>query len=86
LLRKRDGTVPLLSLGYMCAPSGGWNKYADLYNPGHSPVITREYQHEVSDSALDVRGGSKASDHVNLLGKRIATFMQLTWQLILILC
>ncbi|CAM0138431.1 unnamed protein product [Umbelopsis sp. WA50703] len=63
-----DGTVPLLSLGYMCAPSGGWNKYADLYNPGHSPVITREYQHEVSDSALDVRGGSKASDHVNLLG------------------
>lgn len=53
----------------MCAPSGGWTKYADLYNPGHSPVIAREYPHEVSDSALDVRGGSKASDHVNLLGK-----------------
>jgi phospholipid:diacylglycerol acyltransferase len=52
----------------MCAPSGGWVKHADLYNPGHSPVIAKEYVHEVSDSALDVRGGSKASDHVNLLG------------------
>ncbi|ORE11300.1 LACT-domain-containing protein [Rhizopus microsporus var. microsporus] len=42
-----DGTVPLLSLGYMCAPSGGWRKYADLYNPGHSPVVLREYKHEL---------------------------------------
>ncbi|KAI9286848.1 Lecithin:cholesterol acyltransferase-domain-containing protein [Umbelopsis sp. AD052] len=63
-----DGTVPLLSLGYMSAPSGGWTKYADLYNPGRSPIIAREYVHEASDSALDVRGGAKASDHVNLLG------------------
>jgi phospholipid:diacylglycerol acyltransferase len=68
LLFSSDGTVPLLSLGYMCAPSGGWTKYADLYNPGRSPVITREYLHQVSDNALDVRGGPKASDHVNLLG------------------
>jgi phospholipid:diacylglycerol acyltransferase len=63
-----DGTVPLLSLGYMSAPSGAWTKYADLYNPGRSPIIAREYLHEASDSALDVRGGPKASDHVNLLG------------------
>ncbi|GAB5591379.1 phospholipid:diacylglycerol acyltransferase [Umbelopsis nana] len=63
-----DGTVPLLSLGYMCAPSGGWVKHADLYNPGRSPVIAKEYMNEISDNALDVRGGSKASDHVNLLG------------------
>ncbi|KAI9477974.1 MAG: Lecithin:cholesterol acyltransferase-domain-containing protein [Benjaminiella poitrasii] len=63
-----DGTVPLLSLGYMCAPSGGWTKHADLYNPGHSPVILREYNHEISPSKLDVRGGYKASDHIDILG------------------
>ncbi|RCH82537.1 hypothetical protein CU098_003946, partial [Rhizopus stolonifer] len=63
-----DGTVPLLSLGYMCAPSGGWTKYADLYNPGRSPVVVKEYVHEQSDSKLDVRGGSKAGDHVDILG------------------
>ncbi|GAA5803772.1 hypothetical protein HPULCUR_009256 [Helicostylum pulchrum] len=64
----RDGTVPVLSLGYMCAPSGGWTKHADLYNPGHSPVVLKEYVHEQSDSKLDVRGGSKAGDHVDILG------------------
>lgn len=63
-----DGTVPVLSLGYMCAPSGGWTKHADLYNPGHSPVVLKEYLHEQSDSKLDVRGGSKAGDHVDILG------------------
>ncbi|KAG0883980.1 hypothetical protein G6F15_005495 [Rhizopus arrhizus] len=63
-----DGTVPLLSLGYMCTPSGGWTKHATLYNPGQSPVILREYQHEVSTSKLDVRGGYKAADHIDILG------------------
>lgn len=63
-----DGTVPLLSLGYMCSPSGPWTKHADLYNPGHSPVVLREYMNEVSVSKLDVRGGYKASDHVDILG------------------
>ncbi|KAG1460416.1 hypothetical protein G6F46_006173 [Rhizopus delemar] len=63
-----DGTVPLLSLGYMCTPSGGWTKHANLYNPGQSPVILREYQHEVSTSKLDVRGGYKAADHIDILG------------------
>lgn len=63
-----DGTVPLLSLGYMCAPSGGWRKHANLYNPGHSPVVLREYKHELSSSKLDVRGGYKAADHIDILG------------------
>ncbi|KAI8391431.1 Lecithin:cholesterol acyltransferase-domain-containing protein [Radiomyces spectabilis] len=63
-----DGTVPVLSLGYMCTPSGGWRKHADLYNPGRSPVLLKEYRHEQSDSKLDVRGGSKAGDHVDILG------------------
>lgn len=63
-----DGTVPLLSLGYMCAPSGGWKKHANLYNPGHSLVVLREYENEMSPSKLDVRGGYKASDHIDILG------------------
>lgn len=60
--------MPILSLGYMCAPSGGWRKHADLYNPGHSPVVLREYMNEESESRLDVRGGRKAGDHVDILG------------------
>ncbi|GAA5804463.1 hypothetical protein HPULCUR_009957 [Helicostylum pulchrum] len=63
-----DGTVPLLSLGYMSAPSGAWRKHADLYNPSHIPIIPREYQNEVSPSKLDVRGGYKSSDHIDILG------------------
>ncbi|CAO3681968.1 unnamed protein product [Rhizopus stolonifer] len=74
-----DGTVPLLSLGYMCAPSGGWRKHANLYNPGHSPIVLREYKHELSSSKLDVRGGYKAADHIDILGNwemtvRLANF------------
>ncbi|CAO3586930.1 unnamed protein product [Absidia cylindrospora] len=64
-----DGTVPLLSLGYMCAPkNGAWTKNGDLYNPGHSPVKTKEYMHEESDGKLNVRGGTKTADHVDILG------------------
>jgi phospholipid:diacylglycerol acyltransferase len=68
LRKSSDGTVPVLSLGYMCTPSGGWTKHADLYNPGHSPVVLKEYLNEESESKLDVRGGSKAGDHVDILG------------------
>lgn len=57
-----------MSLGYMCAPSGGWRKHANLYNPGHCPIVLREYKHEVSVSKLDVRGGHKAADHLDILG------------------
>ncbi|KAI8093378.1 Lecithin:cholesterol acyltransferase-domain-containing protein [Halteromyces radiatus] len=64
-----DGTVPLLSLGFMCSPSNGaWTKYRDLYNPGHSPVKLKEYMHEESDGIVNVRGGNKAGDHVDILG------------------
>jgi hypothetical protein len=35
-----DGTVPLLSLGYLCAR--GWRDPAR--NPGRSPIITREFR------------------------------------------
>ncbi|CAG8551577.1 2759_t:CDS:10 [Funneliformis caledonium] len=58
-----DGTVPLLSLGYMCTK--GWKN--PLYNPAKIKIITREFQHEVGP-AFDLRGGAKTSDHVDILG------------------
>ncbi|CAI2164474.1 14450_t:CDS:10 [Funneliformis geosporum] len=58
-----DGTVPLLSLGYMCTK--GWEN--PLYNPARIKIITREFQHEVGP-AFDLRGGAKTSDHVDILG------------------
>lgn len=68
LIISSDGTVPLMSLGYVCAPSGPWRKHADLYNPGNSSVIIREYQNEAIFNTYDFRGGNKASDHVDILG------------------
>ncbi len=58
-----DGTVPLVSLGYMCV--NGWEKGTRL-NPGGIEVTTREYMHE--PATLSLRGGPKAADHVNVLG------------------
>ncbi|KAG0244780.1 hypothetical protein BGW41_006338 [Actinomortierella wolfii] len=59
-----DGTVPLLSMGYMCVD--GWKK--ELYNPSNMPVITREYTHQLSASPVDIRGGKRTADHVDILG------------------
>ncbi|OZJ01602.1 hypothetical protein BZG36_05278 [Bifiguratus adelaidae] len=61
-----DGTVPLLSNGFMCV--SGWTDHAALYNPGGVSIITKEYLHEPSESALDLRGGNKNADHVDILG------------------
>ncbi|KAF9436463.1 hypothetical protein BGZ76_003924 [Entomortierella beljakovae] len=59
-----DGTVPLLSTGYMCVE--GWKK--KLYNPAGLNVITREFTHQSSPSPVDLRGGKKTADHVDILG------------------
>ncbi|KAJ1974782.1 phospholipid:diacylglycerol acyltransferase [Dimargaris xerosporica] len=59
-----DGTVPLLSLGYMCVD--GWQQ--TRYNPSHIPVVTREYMHNPIHMIHDLRGGSETSDHVDILG------------------
>ncbi|KAJ2889572.1 phospholipid:diacylglycerol acyltransferase, partial [Coemansia aciculifera] len=59
-----DGTVPLLSLGYMCA--SGWRK--PLYNPHGVRVVTREFLHNPLAAFKDIRGGAGASDHINILG------------------
>lgn len=57
-----DGTVPLVSLGYMC--EGGWRK--ERYNPSHMNITTREYKH--NPYLMWVRGGPETADHVDILG------------------
>ena len=69
--------MPLLSLGYMCVK--GWKN--PLYNPAGIKVITREFQHQIGP-ALDLRGGEKTADHVDILGNyeltvKIFSFMSI---------
>ncbi|KAI8819358.1 Phospholipid:diacylglycerol acyltransferase [Fimicolochytrium jonesii] len=65
-----DGTVPLLSLGYMC--QHGWKQ--KRYNPEGVTVITRETREDPSrrsgilNSLPKVRGGPDSPDHVDILG------------------
>jgi len=63
-----DGTVPLMSLGYMCVK--GWQN--KTYNPSKIRVITREFEHEIG-STMDLRGGSKTADHVDIMGNYALT-------------
>lgn len=59
-----DGTVPLISLGYVCRRA--WR--SPKLNPGNSSVTVREYKNTPSGRALDVRGGPLATTHVEVLG------------------
>lgn len=61
-----DGTVPLISLGLMCAH--GWR--GKKYNPGGVDVRIREYQHNPVSIIYDPRGGPATSDHVDIMGNR----------------
>lgn len=62
-----DGSVPLLSLGYMCADA--WQREDSGLNPSMIKVFTREYKHR-SEFCVDdpMRGGPGSSDHVDILG------------------
>ena len=60
-----DGTVPLRSLGLVCASSHGWNGTTPL-NPGGSPVVLKEYKHKPMFGLL--QGGGKSADHVDIMG------------------
>ncbi|KAJ2851960.1 phospholipid:diacylglycerol acyltransferase [Coemansia brasiliensis] len=64
-----DGTVPLLSLGYMCAD--GWRK--PLFNPHGVRIVSREFVHNPLAVFKDIRGGAEAADHINILGNHDAT-------------
>ncbi|KAF2720129.1 LACT-domain-containing protein [Polychaeton citri CBS 116435] len=62
-LSEGDGTVNLLSLGYMC--SKGWKM--KRYNPAGIPITVHEMPHE--PDAFSPRGGPNTGDHVDILGR-----------------
>lgn len=53
-----DGTVPLLSLGTMCAK--GWKD--ERWNPANTRVITQEFSHD--PEGLDLRGGATTGERL----------------------
>ncbi len=70
-----DATVPLVSLGHMCA--GPWKTPGSYHNPGHIQTIIREYIHKTTTFDIltthledALRGGEYAVTHVELLGNR----------------
>lgn len=61
-----DGTIPLVSLGWMCMH--GWRNNPIL-NPSDIPIVTKEYKHEPINGVFSgLRGGPKTSEHVDILG------------------
>jgi phospholipid:diacylglycerol acyltransferase len=59
-----DGTVNLLSLGYMC--NKGW--HMKRYNPAGVKIKVFEMMHE--PDRFNPRGGPKTADHVDILGRQ----------------
>ena len=59
-----DGTVNLLSTGYMC--SAGWRNIT-RYNPSKIKITTYEMPHE--PDRFSPRGGPNTGDHVDILGR-----------------
>ena len=66
-----DGSVPLLSLGFMCRE---WNNNRKL-NPSMLRVTTKEYKHEAEFSISDpMRAGPHAGEHCDILGNEELTY------------
>ncbi|KAK7513000.1 phospholipid:diacylglycerol acyltransferase-like protein [Phyllosticta citriasiana] len=63
LMGEGDGTVNLLSTGYMCAK--GWKM--KRYNPAGAQIKTYEMPHE--PDRFSPRGGPNTGDHVDILGR-----------------
>ncbi|KAK4613358.1 Phospholipid:diacylglycerol acyltransferase [Fulvia fulva] len=63
VMGEGDGTVNLLSTGYMC--NKGWK--INRYNPAGIPVKTVEMPHE--PDMYSPRGGPNTADHVDILGR-----------------
>ncbi|KAI1105445.1 LACT-domain-containing protein [Jackrogersella minutella] len=64
IMGEGDGTVNLLSTGYMC--SKGWNM--KRYNPAGVKVSVVEMPHE--PERFNPRGGPNTADHVDILGRQ----------------
>lgn len=68
-----DGTIPLLSLGFMC--ERGW-PLSRAHNPGvpASQFVVREYAHDrnrninIRDITWVAQGGTATADHISILG------------------
>ncbi|KAH8661664.1 Lecithin:cholesterol/phospholipid:diacylglycerol acyltransferase [Tricladium varicosporioides] len=63
VLGEGDGTVNLISVGYMC--NKGWNMHR--YNPAGVKVKVYEMPHE--PERFSPRGGPNTGDHVDILGR-----------------
>ncbi|KAJ4411827.1 phospholipid:diacylglycerol acyltransferase [Didymella pomorum] len=63
VMGEGDGTVNLLSSGYMCAK--GWRM--KRYNPAGVQIKTYEMKHE--PDRFSPRGGPNTADHVDILGR-----------------
>ncbi|KAK5124566.1 hypothetical protein LTR85_001783 [Meristemomyces frigidus] len=63
VMGEGDGTVSLLSTGYMC--NKGWK--IKRYNPANIPITTVEMPHEPDN--FSPRGGPNTGDHVDILGR-----------------
>lgn len=64
IMGEGDGTVNLLSTGYMC--NRGWNIHR--YNPAGVKVTVVEMPHE--PDRFNPRGGPNTADHVDILGRQ----------------
>ncbi|KAI1458547.1 LACT-domain-containing protein [Annulohypoxylon moriforme] len=64
IMGEGDGTVNLLSTGYMC--SKGW--HMKRYNPAGVKVSVVEMPHE--PERFNPRGGPNTADHVDILGRQ----------------
>lgn len=64
VVSEGDGTVSLISTGYMCAK--GWKIHR--YNPANIPITIYEMPHE--PTTFDIRGGPNTGDHVDILGRQ----------------
>ncbi|KOS17561.1 Phospholipid:diacylglycerol acyltransferase [Escovopsis weberi] len=63
ILGEGDGTVNLISAGYMC--NRGWRM--KRYNPAGIPITVVEMPHE--PDRFSPRGGPNTADHVDILGR-----------------
>ncbi|KAF7555045.1 hypothetical protein G7046_g6653 [Stylonectria norvegica] len=64
IMGEGDGTVSLMSTGYMC--NRGWNM--KRYNPAGVRVTVVEMPHE--PERFNPRGGPRTADHVDILGRQ----------------
>lgn len=64
IMGEGDGTVNLLSTGYMC--NRGWKM--KRYNPAGAKVTVVEMPHE--PERFNPRGGPNTADHVDILGRQ----------------